>query len=138
MKYKVVIYGIGEQYNRNFNILKYFEVLGQFEIVGITAKWTPDACYLDGHRIIKYEDLFITEFEYIVIMSDIFFGEIVTELVQKGVSRSKLLSYRVLQIQNLDFGKYIEFKKSNISIVSNNCWGGSHLSYVRNRMSVTF
>lgn len=53
MKYKIVIYGIGEQYNKNFNTIKYFELLEQFSVVGVTAKWMPDSTSLDGYNIIS-------------------------------------------------------------------------------------
>ncbi len=124
MKYKVMVYGIGEQYNKNHNILKYYEYTGQFKIVGITAKWTPDSLYLDGYNLIKITELHEIQYDYIIIMSDIYFNEIVNELVSKGIERKRIITYRVLQIPNLDFSKYIEFKSSDVSIISNNCWGG--------------
>lgn len=124
VKYRVLIYGLGEQYNRNFNILKYFEITGQFEIAGVTAKHTPDAVMLDGYPLVTYEKLYETEFDFVIVMSDIYFAEIVEELTGLGISRSSILSYRVLQIPSFNFERYIAFKDSNISIVSNNCWGG--------------
>ena len=124
MKYRVLIYGIGEQYNRNFNIVKYYELMEQFSVVGITAKWTPDCESLDGYRIIKLNELQKIRYDYIVVMSDIYFDEIVSELTSRGIDRSCLIPYRVLQIPNLDFNMYIDLKNSNISIISNNCWGG--------------
>lgn len=124
VKYRVLIYGLGEQYNRNFNILKYFEMTGQIEIVGVTAKHTPDAVMLDGYPLVTYEKLYETEFDFIIVMSDIYFIEIVEELTGMGIGRRSILSYRVLQIPSLNFERYIAFKDSDISIVSNNCWGG--------------
>lgn len=124
MKYNVVIYGIGEQYNRNFNILKYYEITGQFNIVGITAKWTPDSLYLDGYNVIPISELHTIQYDYIVVMSDIYFEEIVRELVGGGIERRKIITYRVLQIPHFDFDQYIKLKESNVSIISNNCWGG--------------
>ena len=124
MKYKIVIYGIGEQYNKNFNTIKYFELLEQFSVVGVTAKWTPDSTSLDGYNIIKLTELHTVQYDFIIVMSDIYFDEIVRELTDRGIERSKIISYRVLQIPNLDFNAYIDFKNSKVSIISNNCWGG--------------
>lgn len=124
VNYKILIYGLGEQYNRNFNTLKYFEVTGQFDIEGVTAKHTPDAATLDGYPVIPYERICQTKFDFVVVMSDIYFDEIVKDLTGMGISRRCILSYRVLQIPFLDFEQYIAFKDSDISIISNNCWGG--------------
>jgi uncharacterized protein (DUF1919 family) len=122
--YRIIVYGIGEQYNKNLNILKYYELTSQFDVVGVTAKWTPDSLNLDGYRVIKLDELQSYEYDFIIIMSDIYFREIVNELVNIGIERTKIINYRVLQIHNLDFDKYINLKKSNLSIISNNCWGG--------------
>lgn len=124
MKYRIVIYGIGEQYNKNFNTIKYFELLEQFSVVGVTAKWTPASKSLDGYDIIPLAKLHTVSYDFIVIMSDIYFDEIVKELTDKGIERNRLISYRVLQIPNLDFRTYIDFRNSKVSIISNNCWGG--------------
>ena len=56
-EYKVLIYGLGEQYNRNFNIIRYFDMTGQFRMIGVTARHTPDAVKLDGYPVIKYEEI---------------------------------------------------------------------------------
>lgn len=124
MKYKIVIYGIGEQYNRNFNLIKYFEKTEQFEILGISAKWMPDGTMLDGYEIIRFGELDTVPFDFVIVMSDMYFNEIVQDLISIGIERRKIITYRVLQIPRLDFCRYIEFKDSNISIISNNCWGG--------------
>lgn len=124
MKYKVIIYGIGEQYNKNYNILKYYELTDQICIVGVTAKWIPNASSLDGYKLVSIGELHTITYDYIVIMSDIYFDEIVNDLVYRKISRDKLISYRVLQVPHLDFTSYIELKESRISIISNNCWGG--------------
>lgn len=124
MKYKIVIYGMGEQYNKNFNTIKCFVLLEQFTVVGVTAKWTPDVTSLDGYKIIKLNELYTVQYDFIVVMSDIYFDEIVKELTDSGIERSKIISYRVLQIPNLDFNAYVDLKNSKVSIISNNCWGG--------------
>lgn len=124
MCYKILIYGLGEQYNQNFNIIKYYEITQQFAVVGVTAKWTPDASCLDGYDVIKYEAIGRTAFDYLIVMSEIYFDEIVNDLMQCGINRDKIISCRVLQIPGLDFDQYIKFKNMNISIISNNCWGG--------------
>lgn len=93
---KVLIYGLGEQYNRNFNTLKYFEISRQFEIVGVTAKHTPDAATLDGYPVIAYDRISQAGFGFVMVMSDIYFDEIVKDLTELGINRKYILSYRIL------------------------------------------
>lgn len=124
MEYRIVIYGTGEQYNKNFNIIKYFEMSGQFGVAGITAKWMPNSAFLDGYRVIRLEELCQTEFDFIAVMSDIYFEEIVHSLTGMGIARGKIIPHRVLQIPGLDFAEYVDFKDGGVSIISNNCWGG--------------
>lgn len=124
-EYRVIVYGLGAQYNKNFNIIKYYELSGQFSVVGVTAKWIPDSLYLDGYRLFNKNELHEILYDYIIVMSDQYFKDIVIDLVNDGIERKRILNYRVLQIPHLDFHTYIEFKNSNISILSNNCWGGA-------------
>lgn len=123
-RYEVVIYGLGEQYNRNFNILKYYECLGQIKIVGVSAKWVPDAWTLDGLKIIKPDQMSLVSFDFVIVMSELYFDDIVQDLSGLGIERKKIISYRVFQIPDFDFHRYIGLKDSNVSIISNNCWGG--------------
>lgn len=124
MEYKVIIYGLGEQYNKNVNVIKYHELIRSFKVVGVTAKWTPAYTVLDGYPVIRRELLKDISFDFIVVMSDLHFNDIVEDLIEEGIDRNCIITYRVLQIPELDFQRYVEFKNSRISIISNNCWGG--------------
>ena len=90
-EYKVLIYGLGEQYNRNFNIIRYFDMTGQFRMIGVTARHTPDAVKLDGYPVIKYEEICKSGFDFIVVMSDIYFREIVDD--RRGLGSAAAVSY---------------------------------------------
>lgn len=94
------------------------------EIIAIVAS---DAYmdFLDGHRVIKPEMLETIDFEYVFVMSDVSYENIVQVAMNNyGVPRRKLISYKVLQIPGVKLEDYFKLYESNISIISNNCWGG--------------
>ena len=64
------------------------------------------------------------DYDYIMIMNDVHFTDIVKTALENGVLRERILTFRILEIPNLNFNEYIRLKKSRLSIISNNCWGG--------------
>ena len=68
MEYKVIIYGLGEQYNKNVNVIKYHEMIRSFKVVGVTAKWTPASRVLEGYPVIRRELLKDIPCDFIVVI----------------------------------------------------------------------
>lgn len=125
MKIRLVLWGIGQVYNAMINLLKCYEELDQIEIVAITARELPCFATLDGYPLIRAEEIQNLDFDYLMVMSDGYFGEIIEAAMSvANVPRNKIVSYVILKIPCFDFKKYDLLKKQNISIVSNNCWGG--------------
>lgn len=124
MTYKVIIWGIGVIYNRHVNVLKYLEALGQIKIIGLTATKIPEVKAIDGYQTIEKQDLKNLNVDYLIIMNDKDYQEIVQEAAACGIKREQIIPYRVLDIPCIDFEEYIDLKRSNISIISDNCWGG--------------
>lgn len=125
MEYKIILWGIGKTYNIIRNTLRYFEMTNQIKIVAITAKMIPNAKTLDGYELIRVEKIKELEYDYIFILSDVYYAEIVGECTyQYGIPRRKLLRYNVLLLPELDLQKYFEVYNSQVTILSNNCWGG--------------
>lgn len=121
---KIAIWGCGECYNRSYNLIKYFELTKQLNITGIV----DDNVYitvLDGYKVIRPRQLNELEYDYIIVMSDHSFMSIVEEAVNKyGIARRKIISYKVLQIPMIKLDRYFNLYESQLSIISNNCFGG--------------
>lgn len=124
MKYKVIVYGIGAEFAKLYNILKYLEITDQIEIVALTAKDIPQYKSIDGYKIINKNSIKNIEHDYIVIMSTKYFHDIRLELIADNLQEEKIIPCSILSIPNLRFDDYIKIKNRNISIISNNCWGG--------------
>lgn len=125
MEYKAVIWGIGATYNHMVNTLTYFEMKKELKVVALTATTLSPYQKIDGFPILSVEEIQHIEYDLLIIMNKNNYKEIVQDAVSKHhIPREKIISYKILQIPKLNIEKYIELKKSRISIISNNCWGG--------------
>lgn len=124
MVYKIIVWGFGGIYNSHVNLLRYFEEEKAIQVVALTATGLPGFCSIDGYPLVEVKNLSHIYYDYIIVMSDDHFRDIVKMAVSYGISESRILPYRILDIPFLDFEEYIRLKESNITIISNNCWGG--------------
>ena len=122
--YKIVIYGLGKKYNSHINLMKLWEYQGQIEIVAVTAKNVPKANRIDGWLTVKREELIELEFDYVVIFSEIYENEMLSDLLAFGITRDKIILSRVLDMPYFNWNRYIQILRSKLSIISCNCWGG--------------
>lgn len=122
--YRVILWGMGIDYNTHLNLIKYMESAGKIKVVAITATEVPNLQYIDGYRVVEKQSIKNNEFEYIVVMNSKYFLDIRNELIGLGVKTEKIISSRFMDIPYVDIDTYIELKNSKLSIISNNCWGG--------------
>ena len=123
-QYKLVIWGMGTLYNRYADMLKAAQAKNEIQIVAITANELPDADSLDGWRVVGKESLKDEHFDYVLVMSRRYFGEIVEEIEGLGIERKKIIPGRIMDISHFQWNSYMEILESNVSIICNNCWGG--------------
>jgi len=124
MKYKVILWGLGEQYNHLLNSIRYYELYGAMDIIGATDRRLQAYSEFDGYRIVDTSDIAWMDFDFIIVFSSKYYMEIREEITAIGIAGEKIISYKFLFLPGVDFQKYIELKNSRVSIVSNNCWGG--------------
>ena len=122
--YKIIIWGTGSIYNQLLNTIHYFELSNQIEVIALAANENLNYMTLDGYPIIHKDEIPAKAYDYIIVASDIYFNEIVNDAVTNiGIGRDKIIPFRVMHIPNLKFDEYVRLRNSNLSIVSNNCWG---------------
>lgn len=122
--YKMILWGLGADYNFNYNSIKYMELTKQMEVVAVTARDVPVCKSIDGYRVINKEIIRFEDFDYIIVMNKKFFMDIRAEIIALGVNCDKILSDYFLDVPNIVLDDYISLKKAKRTIVSNNCWGG--------------
>jgi len=99
------------------------EQVGNISVTGISSMKGKDEEYF-GYEYIQPEYIKDMEFDYIVTTSNIEFIRDLHTLGKLGIDKKKVINGSVFAIENFDFNKYIRIKKSNITILSNNGWGG--------------
>lgn len=130
---KVIIWGLGLGYEKYINYVRYWELKGQVEIIGITDRQDMYS-NVDGYPFIKKEELSAHTFELLVIAAEKAYNEICGEAVSCGIEENRIVKIEVFSLPDLDLEAYMKIKNSNLSIVSNNCWGG----VVYNRLKLQF
>jgi hypothetical protein len=74
---KVLIWGIGNDFWQLYNVIKAYEALGNFEIVGYISK-NQEVKYIDRCEVLKPEDIIVSGigFDYIIVCSNRYYKEI--------------------------------------------------------------
>ena len=122
--YNIVLWGAGAVYNKHLNTLKLYEKVGELKVVGIIAKTLQGVKKIDGYNVYPVEKLALPEYDYLMIMNERNFKEIMDEAIRAGVPKDKIISYRILELPNIDFENYFRLRSSRVTIISDNCWGG--------------
>lgn len=135
--YKVIIWGLGADYHTFYNLIKYEELKGNIDIVAVADKnkWQTT---VDGYNAISVKEIGNYEFDYIIVTSTKYYRDIVNEAIQLKIDRDLLIPIRVFQIPCFDFSEYVQLKKNPVSIISDDCWGGSVYNYLGLRFDSPF
>ncbi|MCI8661567.1 MAG: DUF1919 domain-containing protein [Lachnospiraceae bacterium] len=122
--YKILIWGCGLQYGWYINAIRYHELKQSIKVVGITGKDEIYHC-LDGYPFIPLKELNNYTFDYIVVTSEKYYENICEEAELLGFSREKIIQGKVFCLPSFHFEKYVQLIQSRVSIIANNCWGGT-------------
>lgn len=135
--YKVILWGVGADYQKYYNLIKYEEYKGNIDIVAVVDKdnWQKN---VDGYNMISVKEICYYEFDYIIVTSSKYYNDIVNEAIQLQIALDLLIPIRVFQIPCFDFGEYAQLKRNPISIISDDCWGGRVYNYLGLRYDSPF
>lgn len=121
---RVLVWGIGEGYQRICNALKWNEEIGNFEMTACVSK-DYGAHSFDGKTVVRPEKIQEIVFDYIIVSAEKYYEEIVAYGVEVlKIDRSRFLHGKVFEIPCFDWKRYLEIYRSNISIVAELCYGG--------------
>ena len=122
---RLIVWGWGKEYLLHFNQLRYLEQAGDIEIAGITGSALPPCSCLDSFPVIRIQEIPSVSYDYLMIMSSGKEKEITEKaLTVEGVTRDRILSFRILDIPYFSISSYLQLKNRRISVISNTCWGG--------------
>lgn len=121
---KVLLWGMGKCFREYINVIKYYEILDSFLVVGVTSNMSVYEEFY-GYKYIKKSDINSVEFDCIIVMTEEkAYKQILNEAFSLCIPRERIFHYKVLSIQGFDIDKYINLRMNTPSIFVNNCWGG--------------
>lgn len=121
---KILVWGIGDNFQEIYNALKWNEDIGNFEILAYISKDFGRDSY-EGKSVIRPEQISNWGGYYIIVASNRYYVDIITYGVEVlKIDRKKFLSGEIFKIPCFNWKKYIQIYKSDISIVSEICYGG--------------
>lgn len=87
MKRKIVVYGLGKRFSKCRDFIE-----TQYDVIGYCDKDNSKCTEKMKEYFIEKEDLKKHKFDFILITSEIFFDEIISELVANSIPESKVIS----------------------------------------------
>lgn len=121
---KILVWGIGQGYQKICNALRWNEEVGNFEVLACVSK-DEGKHRFDGKKLIKPEEIQEFLFDYIVVSTEKYYQEIVTYAVEMlKIDRRKFLHGKIFDIPCFDWKRYLTIYKSNVSIIAELCYGG--------------
>ncbi|MBO4899348.1 MAG: DUF1919 domain-containing protein [Lachnospiraceae bacterium] len=124
MKYKIVILLIGKLYEKYLNAIKFEEMKGNVEVIGVgdIAPYSPT---LDGWRLYDTDTALSLDFDYLIMSQTIKETANAAKTLSKiGIEEDRVLSIEIFGSICFDFASYIKLHHSKVSIIAQNCWGG--------------
>lgn len=123
--FNTVLWGTGEIYNTHLNGIRYFELTRQIKVAGILSEDISDKqSILDGYPVLDKNQIYWEDIDLIIVMSQRYLEEIISEIKRIAVDRIRVISFRAIEIPDINIAEYIRLVDKKISIISNNCWGG--------------
>ena len=134
---RVIVWGNGHDYQMIYNLLKFEELKGNIEIAAIadSNRWQHR---IDNYPAISPQEINQYKYDFIIVTSSKYFGEILGQAKAMGISHECLVPGRVFQIPCFDFESYASLKRNPISIISDDCWGGRVYHYLGLRLDSPF
>jgi len=120
---KALIWGAGECYEKNANLIQYHIGRGM-EVVGITS---DDVNFgkLDGFSFIAKNSVADVDFDFILVCIMNISSSLMKEICEISKREETCIySVSILQVFDLDFEKLLRLSNQKLSIFANNCWGG--------------
>lgn len=120
-RYRVYIYGAGNEYNRMASYLPLYR--DRLEVLGIVTTEKDNRPKIDGYPCLTVREIDRDAIDYIII-AVVNWRKIADILEQNGIGEDKIIRSHVFYNPCFDLEGYLKLKSSNVSILSNFCLGG--------------
>lgn len=122
---KCLLWGMGHCLVEHINLLKYHELVGHFQVVGVTARSSiyskiGEYIYINKNEIDKIEYDFIIVFSYVPEVLE----SILKDIKDLNINEEIIFTQNILKNPRFNIEKLLDLRKNPPSIISCNCWGG--------------
>lgn len=129
MATKVLVWGLGKEFQNIYNLLLLNEECGYIDITAYVDN-ANRLQSLDGKKVISSEMLFRTvrwgeEYEYIIVTTEKYYEEIVEQGMRElEIPRRAFINGKIFRVPCFNWSRYLRIYESNISIIAEACYGG--------------
>ena len=109
--YRILVYGLGKEYDKHVNLLKAGELLGKFCVKGVTRSNGWIYKHVDGYPFIPVEEIGWQDYDIFVIAAEMgspSYADIRKVVLSKGISENKIIPVAAFSIPYFDLDKYME------------------------------
>lgn len=121
-RYRVYLYGAGEEYNRFTQVLGRYSDKIRVEAV-LTTEVMPFS-HIDYYPCITVDEADFEIVDYVIIVVERAWKEIFQTLISRGFPSNRIIRSKGFFNPNFDFDEYIDLISNNVTIISNYCLGG--------------
>lgn len=117
-----VVIGAGINFQKCIQSLLYMQDKEEIEIIAVTA----DTVYADkifGVPFRSWDNIFASA-QWVLLAEDNDQSAALKRLRDRGVPDDCIVPWQALYIPGFTFDKYLALKRSHVSIIANQCWGG--------------
>lgn len=122
---RCVIWGVGEDYEKTINQVKFEELKGNLEVVALVT--TKDRYYgetRDGYPLVRKNELQNLNYDFIIVVNTDHIKAIMQDIQALGIDRRKVINGKLFRLPLFDFKRYISLVKDPVTILADDCWGG--------------
>lgn len=134
---KCLVWGAGNEYNLACNQLLFEELKNNLSVEAIISK-DKYAKYIDGKLLIDKRDICNYDYDYIIIFNLSRYLDIKKEAIEVGVPENKIINGKVFNIPYFDFKRYCSLVENPVTIISDDCWGGTVYNYLSLKFNSPF
>lgn len=135
--YKCIIWGTGKYYTNRYNALQLEVSKKNIEIIAFVSN-NQYVKQIDEYMVVDKSEIEKLDFDYVIVMSNTFFDEIVKQIEELQINRNRVLSGQVFDISCFDFKRYINLIENPVTIILDDCWGGIIYNHLHLQFSSPF
>lgn len=127
---RIVIWGLGDEFNRIWSKISKEGVKGNIRIIGLIDR-KLDKMVIEGIKVNSPKMILDIDFDYLIVTSRKFFQDISMEAVSLGIDCWRIIPGEIFEEDDFDWRKYDESNLLQHGYIKNNISDNSYVDKVR-------